>query len=158
MDIFFKSILSSQTSSQVLFEQVQDLLDSLFSYFAHHFQFSLLLLDFLVLLPILGISLRESCSLCPLKHDCLLKNMHAVYLLLMPSMVLQHEIVLSMQYAATEMANCSFLVRHYKNMEGESLVFWTPEDEQVNCSCKEFEHSGILCRHSARVLVLKNYF
>lgn len=72
--------------------------------------------------------------------------------------MLQHEIVLSMQYASTEMGNGSFLVRHYKKMEGESLVFWIPEDEQVHCSCKEFEHSGTLCRHSLRVLVLKNYF
>lgn len=72
--------------------------------------------------------------------------------------VLQHEIVLSMQYAITEMANGSYLVRHYKKLEGECLVIWIPEDEQVHCSCKEFEHSGTLCRHSLRVLVIKNYF
>lgn len=29
--------------------------------------------------------------------------------------VLQHEMVLSLQYAMTEMANGSYLVRHYKN-------------------------------------------
>lgn len=72
--------------------------------------------------------------------------------------VAQNEIMLSMQYALTEMANGSYLVRHYKKMERECLVFWIPEDEQVHCSCKEFEHSGILCRHSLRVLVVKNYF
>lgn len=71
---------------------------------------------------------------------------------------LQHEIVLSMQYAITEMANGSYLVRHYKKMERECLVIWIPDDEQVHCSCKEFEHSGILCRHSLRVLLVKNYF
>lgn len=71
---------------------------------------------------------------------------------------LQHEIVLSMQYAITEMANGSYLVRHYKKMERECLVIWIPDDEQVHCSCKEFEHSGILCRHSLRVLVVKNNF
>lgn len=71
---------------------------------------------------------------------------------------LQHEIVLSMQYAVTEMSNGSYLVRHYKKMERECLVLWIPDDEQVHCSCKEFEHSGILCRHSLRVLVVKNYF
>lgn len=71
---------------------------------------------------------------------------------------LQHEIVLSMQYAITEMSNGSYLVKHYKKMEGECLVIWIPEDELVHCSCKEFEHSGILCRHSLRVLVVKNYF
>ena len=72
--------------------------------------------------------------------------------------VLQHEIVLSMQYATTEMANGSYLVRHYKKMDGECLVIWIPDDEQIHCSCKEFEHSGILCRHSLRVLTVKNYF
>ncbi|ONI18128.1 hypothetical protein PRUPE_3G198400 [Prunus persica] len=72
--------------------------------------------------------------------------------------VLQHEIVLSVQYATTEMANGSYLVRHYKKLEGECLVIWMPDDEQIHCSCKEFEHSGILCRHSLRVLVVKNYF
>lgn len=72
--------------------------------------------------------------------------------------VLQNEIVLSMQYAVTEMANGSYLVRHYKKMDRECLVIWIPDDEQMHCSCKEFEHSGILCRHSLRVFVVKNYF
>lgn len=72
--------------------------------------------------------------------------------------VLQHEIVLSMEYATTEMANGSYLVRHYKKMDGEYLVIWIPDGEQIHCSCKEFEHSGMLCRHSLRVLVVKNYF
>ncbi|XP_011100571.1 putative protein FAR1-RELATED SEQUENCE 10 isoform X1 [Sesamum indicum] len=71
---------------------------------------------------------------------------------------LQQEIVLSLQCATTEMANGSYLVRHYKKMERECLVIWIPDDEQLHCSCKEFEHSGILCRHSLRVLVVKNYF
>ncbi|KAK8515944.1 hypothetical protein V6N12_066783 [Hibiscus sabdariffa] len=72
--------------------------------------------------------------------------------------VLQHEIVLSMQYATTEMANGSYIVRHYKKMDCEYLVIWVSQDEQIHCSCKEFEHSGILCRHCLRVLTMKNYF
>lgn len=72
--------------------------------------------------------------------------------------VLQNEIVLSMQYVATEMGNGSYLLQHYKKMDVDRLVSWTQDDEQVHCSCKEFEHSGILCRHSIRVLVVKNYF
>ncbi|KAL3849133.1 hypothetical protein ACJIZ3_011015 [Penstemon smallii] len=71
---------------------------------------------------------------------------------------LQHEIMLSMQYAITQMANGSYLVRHYKKIERECLVIWIGDEEHVHCSCKEFEHSGILCRHSLRVLVAKNYF
>lgn len=71
---------------------------------------------------------------------------------------LQHEIVLSMQYAITEMDNGSYLVRHYKKLEGECLVLCNSKDEQVHCSCKEFEHSGSLCRHALRLLVVKNCF
>lgn len=72
--------------------------------------------------------------------------------------VLQHEIVLSLQYAIQEMADGSYLVQHIKKMDGERFVNWMPEDEQIHCSCKEFEHSGILCRHSLRLLEVKNYF
>ncbi|XP_019058795.1 PREDICTED: putative protein FAR1-RELATED SEQUENCE 10 [Tarenaya hassleriana] len=72
--------------------------------------------------------------------------------------VLQNEMVLSMQYAVSEMPNGSYIVPHFKKMEGECLVLWIPENEEVHCSCKEFEHSGILCRHSLRVLFMKNFF
>lgn len=71
---------------------------------------------------------------------------------------LQHELVLAMQCAPSEMADGSYLVHHFKKMDGERLVIWIPEDEQIHCSCKEFESSGILCRHAFRVLILKNYF
>ncbi|KAF7833087.1 FAR1-RELATED SEQUENCE 10 [Senna tora] len=72
--------------------------------------------------------------------------------------VFQHEIVQSLQYATTELANGSYLVQHYKKMDEERLVIWVPDDEEIQCSCKEFEHSGILCRHSIRVLTVKNCF
>ncbi|KAF2284773.1 hypothetical protein GH714_030214 [Hevea brasiliensis] len=72
--------------------------------------------------------------------------------------VLQHEIILSVQYGTQEMADGSYLVQHYKKMDGECLVIWIPVDEQIHCSCKEFDQSGILCRHSLRVLAVKNYF
>lgn len=71
---------------------------------------------------------------------------------------LQHELVLAMQYATSEMADGSYLVRNFRKIDGERLVIWIPEDEQIHCSCKEFESSGILCRHALRVLILKNYF
>ncbi|RYR12098.1 hypothetical protein HN51_065122 [Arachis hypogaea] len=71
---------------------------------------------------------------------------------------LQQELLLAMQYAASEMANGSYIVRHFKSMDGERLVIWLAEDEQIHCSCKEFESSGILCRHALRVFILKNYF
>ncbi|ANM69991.1 FAR1-related sequence 10 [Arabidopsis thaliana] len=72
--------------------------------------------------------------------------------------VLQNEMVLSVQYAVAEMANGPFIVHHYKKMEGECCVIWNPENEEIQCSCKEFEHSGILCRHTLRVLTVKNCF
>lgn len=71
---------------------------------------------------------------------------------------LQHELALAMQYATSEMANGSYLVRHFKKMDAERLVIWIPEEEQIHCSCKEFESSGSLCRHALRVFIVKNYF
>ncbi|XP_023637270.1 putative protein FAR1-RELATED SEQUENCE 10 [Capsella rubella] len=72
--------------------------------------------------------------------------------------VLQNEMVLSVQYAVSEMANGPYIVHHFKKMEGECCVIWNPENEEIQCSCKEFEHSGILCRHILRVLTVKNCF
>lgn len=70
----------------------------------------------------------------------------------------QQELALAMQYAISEMANGSYLVRHFKKMEIERLVIWIPEEERIHCSCKEFESSGLLCRHALRVFIVKNYF
>nr|XP_027186845.1 putative protein FAR1-RELATED SEQUENCE 10 isoform X2 [Cicer arietinum] len=70
----------------------------------------------------------------------------------------QQELSLAMQYASSEMANGSYIIRHFKRLDGERLVIWLAEDEQIHCSCKEFESSGILCRHAIHVLVMKNYF
>lgn len=72
--------------------------------------------------------------------------------------VFQHELVLTMQYAILEMEKGSYVVRHYKKIEGERVLLWIPEDEQIHCSCKGFEHSGIPCRHALRLFVAKNYF
>ncbi|KAL0542968.1 hypothetical protein IC582_018052 [Cucumis melo] len=71
---------------------------------------------------------------------------------------LQHELVLAMQYAASEMADGSYLIHHFKKMDGERLVMWIADSEQIHCSCKEFESSGLLCRHALRVFIIKNYF
>lgn len=132
VDTFFKKILSEQTCLQVFFEQVC----------AAAFRNST----------------REGVQYVHIK-TCIPIEEHAQSILTPYAFrVLQHEIMLSTQYATTEMTNGSYLVRHYKKMDGEYLVIWIPEGEQIHCSCKEFEHSGILCRHSLRVLVVKNYF
>lgn len=70
----------------------------------------------------------------------------------------QHELVLAMQYATSEIANGSCLVQHFKKMDEERVVICIPEGEQIHCSCKEFESTGILCRHALRVFIAKNYF
>lgn len=133
LDMLLKRILSPQTCLQVFFEQVS-------------------------IAASLGIQTREEMWYMHIK-TCMPIEEHAKSVLTPYAFsVLQHEIVLSMQYAVTEMANGSYILRHYKKMEGECLVIWIPEDEQIHCSCKEFEHSGILCRHSLRILVVKNYF
>ncbi|GLT94196.1 hypothetical protein SLE2022_119510 [Rubroshorea leprosula] len=133
MDACLKRILSGQTCLQVFFEQVG------------------LIADF-------GNHSREGMQYMHMK-TCLPIEEHARNVITPYAFnVLQHEIVLCMQYATTEMADGSYLVRHYKKMDGECLVFWIQEDEQIHCSCKEFEHSGMLCRHCLRVLLVKNYF
>lgn len=132
-ETFLKNILSAESSLQLFFKQVG---------IASNFERQN----------------REEFLYMPIK-TCLPLEEHARTVLTPYAFsALQHEIVLSTQYAITEMSNGSYLVRHYKKMEGECLVIWIPEDELVHCSCKEFEHSGILCRHSLRVLVVKNYF
>ncbi|KAL5700025.1 hypothetical protein ACHQM5_025528 [Ranunculus cassubicifolius] len=72
--------------------------------------------------------------------------------------LLQQEITMSMQCAAYDMPNGLYLVRHHKQSQGGHLVSWTPRDEKIQCTCKEFDFTGILCRHALRVLALKNYF
>ncbi|KAI4365280.1 hypothetical protein MLD38_021277 [Melastoma candidum] len=71
---------------------------------------------------------------------------------------LQREMALSMQYTISEMTNGSYLVQHHKKLDRERFVIWTDRDEQICCSCKEFEHSKLLCRHSLRVLLARNCF
>ncbi|KAL6330401.1 hypothetical protein AAG906_040331 [Vitis piasezkii] len=133
LDMFFKRILSAQTCLQAFFEQV-----GVAASWANQ--------------------TRENMQYMHIK-TCMPIEEHAQSILTPYAFnVLQHEIVLSMQYATREMANGSYLVRHYKTVDGGCLVIWMPEEEQIHCSCKEFEHSGLLCRHSLRLLVVKNYF
>lgn len=133
VETFMKNILNTQSCLQSFFEQV-------------------------ALSASFGYQKREDSLYLPTK-TCLPLEEHARSVLTPYAFIIaQNEIMQSMQYAITEMTNGSYLVRHFKRMERECLVIWIPEDEQVHCSCKEFEHSGILCRHSLRVLVIKNYF
>nr|XP_043621363.1 putative protein FAR1-RELATED SEQUENCE 10 isoform X2 [Erigeron canadensis] len=133
MDKFMKNILSPHSSFKTFFEQVTVAATRAFQN-------------------------KERAPYPPIK-TCLPLEEHARNILSPYAFsALQQELVLCMQYAASDMANGSYLVRHYNKLEGESLVIWIPDNEQVHCSCKEYEYSGILCRHSLRVLVLKNYF
>ncbi|KAG2391402.1 Protein FAR1-RELATED SEQUENCE 11 [Vigna angularis] len=72
--------------------------------------------------------------------------------------LLQHEIELSTKYAATVINNDSYLVRHHTKLDGGRSVTWIKEKNSIRCSCKQFEFSGILCRHAIRVLLKNDYF
>ncbi|XP_050382052.1 putative protein FAR1-RELATED SEQUENCE 10 [Argentina anserina] len=133
LESFLKRILNVQTCLQVFFEQVS---------IAANF----------------GSQAREGMKYMNVKTGMPIEEHARNILTPYAFSILQHEIVLSLQYATTEMTNGSYHVRHYKKLDRECLVIWMPDDEQIHCSCKEFEHSGILCRHSLHVLVVKNYF
>jgi hypothetical protein len=72
--------------------------------------------------------------------------------------LIQLEIELSAKYAATEINMGSFIVKHHTKDDGGRVVTWIEGQESILCSCKEFEFSGILCRHAIRVHLMKNYF
>ncbi|KAK2359019.1 protein FAR1-RELATED SEQUENCE [Trifolium repens] len=65
--------------------------------------------------------------------------------------LLQHEIELSTKYAATETVH-GYIVRHHTKVDGGRLVSWKDEEKSISCSCKEFQFSGILCRHAIRAM------
>ncbi|KAG9459565.1 hypothetical protein H6P81_004073 [Aristolochia fimbriata] len=71
---------------------------------------------------------------------------------------LQEELVLAPQFASFQMEDGSFLVRHHTQIDGGCKVIWIPRDEIINCSCHQFEFSGILCKHVLRVLSTNNCF
>ncbi|KAG6572224.1 putative protein FAR1-RELATED SEQUENCE 10, partial [Cucurbita argyrosperma subsp. sororia] len=133
LETFLKRILGAQTCLQVFFEQVSNAAYS-------------------------GSRAKEGMQYLHIKTGMPIEEHAQSTLTPYAFNVLQNEIVLSMQYVATEMRNGSYLLQHYKKMDVERLVSWTQDDEQVHCACKEFDHSGILCRHSIRVLAVKNYF
>lgn len=71
----------------------------------------------------------------------------------------QKEVVASTEYAVYETtAPQNYLVRHYLKSEGGHIVVCIPSSEELQCSCKGFETLGILCKHTLRVLALKNGF
>ncbi|XP_038720202.1 protein FAR1-RELATED SEQUENCE 11-like [Tripterygium wilfordii] len=71
---------------------------------------------------------------------------------------LQEQLVLAPQYASFLVNDCCFQIRHHTEVEGGCKVIWDPCQEHISCSCREFEFSGILCRHVLRVLSTNNCF
>ncbi|XP_052186469.1 protein FAR1-RELATED SEQUENCE 11-like [Diospyros lotus] len=71
---------------------------------------------------------------------------------------LQEELVLAPQYASLAVEESYFAVRHHTEIDGGCKVIWVPHDEFISCSCRQFEFSGILCRHVLRVLSTNNCF
>jgi hypothetical protein len=70
---------------------------------------------------------------------------------------LQEQLVLAAHYASFSVED-GFLVRHHTKVEGGRKVYWSPHEGIISCSCHQFEFSGILCRHSLRVLSTGNCF
>lgn len=70
----------------------------------------------------------------------------------------QKEITASVLFAVYETVPENYLVRHHLKSDGGHFVSCVPSDEDLHCSCKGFETTGILCRHALRVLSLKNCF
>ncbi|KAM0916627.1 hypothetical protein ACQ4PT_009995 [Festuca glaucescens] len=71
---------------------------------------------------------------------------------------LQDELVAAAHYASFQLEGDVFLVRHHTKTEGGCIVTWNQREELISCSCQMFESSGILCRHTLRVLTTLNYF
>ncbi|KAJ0513929.1 putative Zinc finger, SWIM-type, MULE transposase domain, FHY3/FAR1 family [Helianthus annuus] len=70
---------------------------------------------------------------------------------------LQEQLVLAAHYASFQLED-GFLVRHHTKLEGGRKVYWVPREGIISCSCHHFEFSGILCRHTLRVLSTGNCF
>ncbi|KAM7270223.1 hypothetical protein ACFE04_029437 [Oxalis oulophora] len=176
VDEFLKRIFSVQTSLRSFFEQQDGTGQSVLAkvlgcIFSKHFYFSetyfAVLKSLLKNIPILlqvGVianmnnQAHQDMRLMRIKTSIPIEEHARKVLTPFAFNALQHELVLAMQCSASEMANGSYLVRHFKKLECERIVTWVPENEEIHCSCKEFETSGILCRHALRVLVVKNYF
>ncbi|KAI3832319.1 hypothetical protein MKW92_027549 [Papaver armeniacum] len=71
---------------------------------------------------------------------------------------LQDELVLAAHYASFMLEEGYFLVRHHTEMEGGHKVIWNSQQGNISCGCRQFEFSGILCRHALRVLSAMNCF
>lgn len=133
LDSFLKGILNEQTCFQVFFEQIG-------------------------LAAKLEYGAKEEMRYIHLKTCMPVEELAQGILTTYAFSVYQHELVLSVQYAVEEKAKGSYVAWHYKKVEGDCHLIWIPEDEEIRCSCKGFEHSGILCRHALRLFISKNYF
>lgn len=71
---------------------------------------------------------------------------------------LQEELVMAPQYASLLVDEGCFQVKHHAEMDGNHKVMWIPSQDLMSCSCRQFEFSGILCRHILRVLSTNNCF
>ncbi|KAK1431697.1 hypothetical protein QVD17_08251 [Tagetes erecta] len=66
------------------------------------------------------------------------------------SLVFQDQLAMAIQYSAWKENDTSFIVKHYK-AERLHKVVW--DGKMAECTCKNFEVVGILCRHALSVLL-----
>ncbi|KAL4192759.1 hypothetical protein AMTRI_Chr06g173570 [Amborella trichopoda] len=70
---------------------------------------------------------------------------------------IQEEIISSFQYLTTRKDDGTYEVTHFSKKEKRRKVSLMVEDNVMNCSCKGFEFTCILCRHSLHVLFKENF-
>ncbi|ERM95936.1 protein FAR1-RELATED SEQUENCE 11-like [Amborella trichopoda] len=70
---------------------------------------------------------------------------------------IQEEIISSFQYLTSKKDHGTYEVTHFSKKEKGQNVSLMVEDNVMNCSCKGFEFTGIICRHSLHVLFKEHF-
>ncbi|KAL4179711.1 hypothetical protein AMTRI_Chr13g88640 [Amborella trichopoda] len=70
---------------------------------------------------------------------------------------IQEEIISSFQFLTSRNDDGTYEVTHSSKKEKGRKVSLTVKDNVMNCSCKGFEFTGIICRHSLHVLFKENF-
>ncbi|CAI9108539.1 OLC1v1008161C1 [Oldenlandia corymbosa var. corymbosa] len=134
---FIRRFLSAQSAVDDLVEQVAAAVDAK---------------------DVAGAKLHRKVQRFPLKTGSPIESHVATVLTPYAFGKLQEELILAPQYASLMVDENYFIVRHHIEIDGGCKVLWAPCDEFISCSCRNFEFTGILCRHILRVLSAGNCF
>ncbi|KAL4188692.1 hypothetical protein AMTRI_Chr08g161690 [Amborella trichopoda] len=70
---------------------------------------------------------------------------------------IQEEIISSFQHLTSRNDDGTYEVTHFSKKDKGRKVSLMVKDNTMNCSCKGFEFTGIICRHSPHVLFKENF-